>query len=324
MAKKHLLLVNLGSPEHLTLTAIRNFLQEFLTDKRVVGLPRYLWYPILYGIILPLRVPKLLLKYKSIYLANGKSPLIYYTAGQAQGLQALLDADSSVDYAFCYGSKLFSIDAVLKRKSLHMKCNSELIIVPLFPQYSSATSAAVFDQVAQFYAREKFIPSLRFIHGFAVNRIYIKALANSVRKLWSVNPQQLPAKLLVSFHSIPLRMVAAGDSYPQECELTFNLLCKELQLKPGQDAILSYQSRFGGGKWLAPATNTIIQELAQSGNLVLDVLCPGFVSDCLETLEEIAIQYRELFLFHGGQELRYIPALNDSQEVARILQEICT
>ena len=316
--KKLILLVNLGSPEDLTVGAIRDFLRQFLSDQRVVGLPKLLWYPILYGIILPIRAKKLLHKYEQIWLKDHGTPLSYYTRCQAEQLQQqYANSQTIVDYAFCYGSR--SIVSKLSELSQQYNLN-EVVLIPLYPQYSSSTTAAAFDQLSAYYRHAYFIPQLRFINSFATNASYIQALAKSVRSGWARDGRS--DKLMVSFHSVPVKLVEAGDSYIEECKATFNLLCHELAINATQDAVLCFQSKFGKAKWVEPATEVVIKDLAIKGINTLDVICPGFVSDCLETLEEVAIQYRDLFIQSGGTKLNYIPCLNDSPDLIKVLAEL--
>ena len=316
-AKKLILLVNLGSPEGLSVGAIRNFLRQFLSDQRVVGLPKLLWYPILYGIILPIRAKKLLHKYAQIWLKDHGTPLSYYTQCQAEKLQTLVKSNGVVDYAFCYGSR--SIAAQLSKLDQEHRF-SELVVLPLYPQYSSSTTAAVFDQVSEYYRRAYYVPRINFINSFATNSDYIAALANQVREQWLLTGRS--DKLMVSFHSVPVKLVESGDSYIQECQATYHLLCQELGLSIENDAVLCFQSKFGKAKWVEPATDFVIKELATNGVKSLDVICPGFVSDCLETLEEVAIQYHDLFIQCGGTKLNYIPCLNDSPNLIKVLANL--
>ncbi len=315
--KKLVLLVNLGSPETLSVGAIRNFLRQFLSDQRVVGLPKLLWYPILYGIILPIRAKKLLHKYAQIWLKDHGTPLSYYTRCQAESLQKLVGSKYVVDYAFCYGSR--SIAARLNELSETHRF-SDLTIIPLYPQYSSSTTAAVFDQVSDYYRQAYFVPRINFVNSFATHPAYITALANQVRNQWNKNERG--DKLMVSFHSIPVKLVESGDSYIQECSATYQLLCQELGINAETDAVLCFQSKFGKAKWVEPATEAVTKELAANGVKTLDVICPGFVSDCLETLEEVAIQYHDLFIQSGGTKLNYIPCLNDNQDLIKILSDL--
>lgn len=315
-SRKLILLVNLGSPDELSVIAIRKFLRIFLSDQRVVGLPKLLWYPILYGIILPIRAKKLLHKYQQIWHSSNMSPLVYYTREQSRLLQEKIANGYVVDYAFSYGNT--SIDEVLTQdKYKHLE---ELIVLPLYPQFSSSTTASVFDQLANYYAGKYFIPEIRFINSFYDNPVYIRAIADKVRRHWELNGRA--ERLLVSFHSVPVALIEKGDSYLEECKLTYFLLCKELGINPEVDAKLSFQSKFGRAKWVEPATSNVVELFAKSQIKTVDVVCPGFMSDCLETLEEIAIMNKEHFIVNGGHDLRYISCLNDDPVVADILNEL--
>lgn len=315
-SRKLVLLVNLGSPDELSVVAIRKFLRIFLSDQRVVGLPKLLWYPILYGIILPIRAKKLLHKYQQIWHSSNSSPLVYYTQEQSRLLQEKIANGYAVDYAFSYGST--SIAEVLNQeKYKHLE---SLIVIPLYPQFSSSTTASVFDQLAKYYRAKYFIPEIRLINSFYNNPVYIKAIADKIRQHWELNGRA--ERLLVSFHSVPVALIEKGDSYFEECKLTYFLLCKELEINPEVNAKLSFQSKFGRAKWIEPATSDVVELFAKSQIKTVDVVCPGFMSDCLETLEEIAIMNKEIFIANGGQDLRYISCLNDNPVVADILNEL--
>lgn len=313
---KLILLVNLGSPEVLSISAIRKFLREFLSDKRVVGLPRILWYPILYLFILTFRVNKLFGKYKSIWHKSGLSPLDYYTRRQAEILQNSFDVSTKVDYAYSYGHSTVAD----KLSLLHEKyLIEELVVLPLYPQYSSTTTAAVFDSVNKFYKNKLYIPKLSLINSFCDNENYIQLLADSIRNHWAI--YGMPDKLLMSFHSIPEKLVQNGDVYQKECEITFNKVCINLGVN-NDFAIICYQSKFGKAKWIEPNILNVIDGFVDTPVKTIDVICPGFISDCLETLEEISIEDRKYFLDKCGGDLRYINCLNDTEEISHLLIDI--
>jgi ferrochelatase len=314
---KVVLLVNLGSPEQLSVKSIRVFLRDFLSDKRVVGLPKFIWYPILYGIILPFRAKKLIHKYQQIWLENGESPLCYYTKKQTELLSQLFDGlTTRAAYAYSYGAQ--DIKQVLH--DLHATSQiDQLIVIPLYPQYSSSTTASVFDQIGSYYQQKYYIPEIKFINSFAANSSYIELLANKVKNHWSQVGKA--DKLVVSFHSIPQKLVDNGDTYQKDCELTYKLLCAALNLN-NNEAVLCYQSKFGRAKWIEPSTESTIKQLAKSSCMTIDVICPGFVSDCLETLEEIKVDYAGLFKRNGGNELRYIACFNDDVQFSNLLKEL--
>lgn len=312
-----ILLVNLGSPDFLTTRSIRKFLQKFLSDRRVVALPRLIWYPILYGIILLLRPKKLINKYREIWLYNTVSPLVHYTKLQAKQLNdAINDEHTKVCYAFSYSNP--EISSVLDEVSLNHQI-TYLQVIPLYPQYSSTTTAAVFDAVANYYKTKKYLPSIRLCHGFANNKLYIKAIANKIKDSFTKNGRG--DKLIFSYHSLPVNLCENGDTYYDECLLTTKLVAQTLNLHDSQ-YIMTFQSKFGSQKWISPATIDTIVELGCSGIKSLDIVCPGFVSDCLETLEEIAITNKQAFLNNGGVTYNYIQCLNDDNSFTDVLKDL--
>lgn len=312
--KTGVLLVNLGTPDAPTAGAIRRYLKQFLSDPRVVELPRWLWLPVLYGIILPLRPRRLVEAYEKVWTAAG-SPLMAISRAQCEALQQELGPHIRVELAMSYGEP--SIPRALK--ALDTEGVGRVVVLPLYPQYSATTTAAVFDGVFQVFQHSRRIPELRTIASYATHPQYIAALADSVRAHWET--QGRVEHLLMSFHSIPQRYVAAGDPYQRECEATAQQLALALNLEPAQWSI-SYQSRLGREPWLQPYTDVALPQLAGRGVREVDVICPGFAADCLETLEEVAIRYAELFVESGGRRLRYIPALNDSAPHVRALSAV--
>jgi protoporphyrin/coproporphyrin ferrochelatase len=317
--KTGVLLVNLGSPEAPTPKAIRAYLKEFLSDSRVVDVEPLLWWPILNLIILNTRPKKLAAKYQAIWTNDG-SPLVAtgkrLAEGIAQHLAMPSGADVPVVLAMRYGAP--SIEGALAE--LDAQGVGRIVLLPLFPQYSASTSAAAFDAVFSALTRRRWLPALTTISSYHDQAGYIDALAKHVEAHW----QQLGrrAHLLLSFHGIPQRYFDLGDPYYCHCQKTARLLAERLQLAT-DDWSLSFQSRFGREEWLKPYTDAHLADLAQRGIHTLDVLAPGFAADCLETLEEIAVEYAELFAALGG-ELRYIPALNDTAEHVHALAEILT
>lgn len=312
--KTGVLLVNLGTPDAPTPAAIRSYLREFLSDPRVVEIPRILWLPVLYGFILPFRPKKLVHAYSSVWSERG-SPLLDVSRQQAAKLQTLLGVDVPVALAMTYGSP--SIPGGLAE--LKQKGAQRVIVLPLYPQYSGTTTAAVSDAIFRVLAGERHIPELHTINDYHAHPAYIEALAANVRAHWQANGAA--EHLLMSFHSIPQRYVDQGDPYDAQCKVTAQLLADALQLKPGQWSI-SFQSRLGREPWLQPYTDIILPQYAAKGIKTLDVICPGFSADCLETLEEVAIRYRADFLAAGGKEFRYIPALNADAEHIRMMQTL--
>lgn len=296
-----ILLVNLGTPDKPDAPAVRRYLREFLGDKRVIQASRLLWWPLLNLLIAPTRAPKTAKLYQKVWQADG-SPLLVYSQQQQQALAAQFP-DHAVELAMTYGQP--SIKAALDR--LEAQQVERLLVLPLYPQYSATTSAAVFDVLARELRYRPRVPNLVFINGYADQNAYIEALAASVRQHWATSGK--PQRLLLSFHGMPVQYVEAGDPYYQQCQQTARLVAERLQLTP-EEWQLCFQSRFGPKQWLQPYTDQLLTELPKQGITDIDILCPGFAADCLETLEEIAETNRELFLHQGGRRYDYIPALN--------------
>jgi ferrochelatase len=312
------LLVNTGTPTAPDATAVRRFLRPFLSDPRVVELPRWLWLPLLYGVILPLRSPRSAANYRRVWLPGG-SPLAVHSAALAAALQYQLDqhapAPHRVAVAFLYSAP--GVASALR--SLCAAGCTRIVVLPLYPQYSGTTTAAAHDQVGAALRSLRALPELRLLRDYHLATGYIAGLASSVRAHWQQHGRG--ERLLMSFHGIPQRCVKLGDPYEQQCRATADALAAALQLDPAQWS-LSFQSRFGKARWLEPATDRTLTQLGKRRIAQLDVICPGFAVDCLETLEEIAIGGRELFRHAGGGELRYIAALNGTPEHARALSEL--
>lgn len=304
------LLVNLGTPEAPTAKALRPYLKQFLSDPRVVEIPRIVWWLILNGIILNTRPKKSALKYASIWTAEG-SPLKVHTERQTKLLKGLLGESGRknilVDYAMRYGHP--SIASTLDR--LKAAGAARIVVVPLYPQYAASSSASVFDDVATWVQKTRNVPALNFIRSFPADQGYIAALAASVREHWEKIPRG--EKLIMSFHGIPKRSVDLGDPYYNECQTTGKLLAHALQLAESE-YLITFQSRFGAAEWLQPYTQPTLERLARDGVHSVDVICPGFVADCLETLEEISMECKEAFHANGGKEFHYIPCLNERQD----------
>jgi len=311
------LLVNLGSPQAATRREVARFLRPFLLDRRVVEVPRLLWWPLLRGVVIPLRAGRVARAYQAIWQDCG-SPLRCYTEGLAARVQEQggpLGRPLQVRWAVTYGEP--GIAGELER--LQGEGIDTIVVVPLFPQYSATTTGAVYDQLAAFVQRQRNIPDLRVVKRYANLPEYIAALADSVRAHWRTHGRG--ERLLMSFHGIPQRCAELGDPYPHDCETTARSLAETLQLAPG-DWQLGYQSRFGRQQWLQPYTATILAQWARSGVGVADVICPAFATDCLETLEEIGRQNAEMFCALGGRALRLIPCLNDRREHAQVLRAL--
>jgi len=291
-------LVNLGTPSAPTPRAVRRYLGEFLMDPRVVSLPRWLWGPLLYLVILPLRSRRVARKYAEIWMDEG-SPLAVYTRRLAQAVQQRMP-QARVVHAMRYGSP--SIPEVFA--ALRADRVGRVIVLPLYPQYSTTTTASVDDLVR----RTRNMPT-HSIHDYHRDPRWVQAIADSIRAHWSANGRG--DTLVFSFHGLPQRLVDAGDPYAAQCEAGVAAIAEALALKAGEYR-LTYQSRFGKERWLEPATVNVLGELARGGVKKVDVVCPGFAVDCLETLEEIAMQNAEVFREAGGEALRYIPCLNDA------------
>lgn len=318
MEKIGILLVNLGTPDAPTKQALRPYLKQFLSDPRVVEIPRFIWWPILNGVILNTRPGKSAQKYAQIWTPDG-SPLLAHTRKQALMLKGYLGertrAPLVVDFAMRYGNP--SIASVMTR--LKEQACERILVVPLYPQYAASSTATVLDAIHDILRRERNLPELRVIKHYHEHPGYIAALAGSVLDYWMQNGR--PDKLVMSFHGIPKRSVERGDPYYQECQNTGALLAAALGLKEDQFQI-TFQSRFGRAEWLQPYTAQTLMMLGKQGVGRVDVICPGFSSDCLETLEEIAMECKADFLKAGGKEYHYIPCLNERDDWIKALCDI--
>ena len=304
-----ILLCNLGTPDAPTPAAVRRYLAEFLADPRVVEIPRALWLPLLYGLILPLRSAKSAAKYQAIWTPEG-SPLKVWTERQARRLQGWLGEHGHrvrVAYAMRYGTPSIAsqLDALKEAGA------DRILVLPAYPQYSGTTTASVVDAVNDWSRGQRALPELRFVNRYHDDRGYILALARRIERHWREHGR--PDHLVMSFHGVPERTLLLGDPYHCECRKTARLLGESLQLAPEQYTV-TFQSRFGKAKWLEPYTQPTLEAMARQGTQRVDVVCPGFTSDCLETLEEIAMECRDAFLAAGGREFRYIPCLNDETD----------
>lgn len=302
-------LINLGTPEAPTAPALKRYLREFLSDPRVVEIPKPIWWPILNGIILNTRPKKSAEKYAAVWTKEG-SPLKVHTEKQAKLLAGLLGERGhylKVTWAMRYGSP--SLPDVLTR--LKGEGAGRILLLPMYPQYAAGTTATALDAASAWLQRTRNQPEIRSIRNFHDDAGYLAALEQTVRAHWQKN--DLPdagTRLLMSFHGLPWRSLDLGDPYHCECLKTGRLLAERLNLQPGQYEI-SFQSRFGRAEWLQPYTAPTLEALAKAGVKRVDVICPGFVADCLETLEEIALEGKATFLAAGGREYHYIPALNE-------------
>ena len=300
-ANTAVLLVNLGTPDAPTASAVRRYLAEFLHDRRVVDLSRWLWCPVLHGAILPLRSPRVAANYRKIWMEGRGSPLRVHTAELADALASRLP-ELRVAMAMRYGKP--SLPEVLRGlRGESLKC---LLVLPLYPQYSATTTASVLDAIAREFAQWSDLPELRAVRDYHRDPGWLDAIADKIRAARATAPGE---KLLLSFHGIPERYARRGDPYPRECEASAQAIAQRLRLAPDQWKF-AYQSRFGREPWLGPATVDVLRDWARAGVARVDVACPGFAVDCLETLEEIAMQNAEQFVKKGGVGLNYIPALN--------------
>lgn len=314
------LLVNLGTPDAPDAPSLRRYLKQFLSDPRVVEIPRLLWWPILNGIILNTRPKKSAAKYASIWMPDG-SPLRVHTERQSALLAEVLNRENPpvmVDWAMRYGRP--SIPDALSR--LKAQGAERILLLPMYPQYAASTTATVVDAAAAWLQQTRNQPELRFVRHFHDDPAYIAALAASVSKHWEIHGRPgARDKLLLSFHGLPKRSLDLGDPYFCECQKTARLLVEALGLLQGQYQV-SFQSRFGKAEWLQPYTTATLEQWARDGVERVDVICPGFVADCLETLEEIAQEGREDFLAAGGREYHYIPALNENPDWIEALADL--
>lgn len=296
------LLVNLGTPDSPEPRALRRYLAEFLADPRVVELPRPIWFPILYGVILPFRAPRSAALYRSIWTVRG-SPLACLSQDLAAALGARLSGRARVALAMRYGEPSVS----RQMRSLRERGVERLVVLPLYPQYSGTTTASVFDAVTAELGRWRRWPELHLIADYHDDARWIDAVAGTIRTHRAAQTE--PGHLLFSFHGIPQRCVDQGDPYADQCHAGARAIAHRLGLGDA-DWSLSFQSRLGRAQWLTPYTDQTVRALAAQGIRHLDVVCPGFAVDCLETLEEIAVQNADFFRAAGGESLHYVPALN--------------
>jgi ferrochelatase len=312
------LLTNLGTPDAPTTSAVRRYLREFLSDRRVVDLPRPLWLPILHLFILPLRPRRSAHAYSSIWSDNG-SPLLHIARLQAAALEKLMRSEIAAPLHATVGMGYGNPSMRSGLEELRERGCGRVLVLPLYPQYSSPTTGSAFDAVTKVLTSWRTVPEMRWISGYHQHPGYIGALANSVREFWQEHGE--PSRLLLSFHGLPKRYDTAGDPYRAQCEQTARLLATALEL-PEESWALTFQSRFGREEWLQPYTDMTLRAWGGDGLERVHVICPGFSADCLETVEEIDIQNRQFFLESGGGEFRYIPALNERPDHVRALADL--
>ncbi|MET0356519.1 MAG: ferrochelatase [Cellvibrio sp.] len=300
------LLVNLGTPDAPTASALRRYLAEFLSDGRVIEIPKIIWWFILHGIILRVRPKKSAAKYASVWTPEG-SPLLTISQQQTTAIQKLIGDAALVKLGMRYGNP--SIQKALRE--FQQAGIRKIIVLPLYPQYAAATTGSTFDAVTRELQKWRFVPELHFINNYCDHPLFIDALSKSIQE--DFNQHGKPEKLLLSYHGMPKRNLDLGDPYFCFCQKTTRLLAEKLKLEK-EDYITTFQSRFGYAEWLQPYTDKTIEELAQKGIKNIAVISPAFSADCLETLEELAMENRDIFKHAGGVDYRYIPALNDRDD----------
>ena len=299
--KTAVIALNLGTPDHATKKSVKKYLLEFLSDRRIIKRQGLLWQIILRGIILNIRPKKSAKNYQSIFREDGVSPLLHYTKTIADRLSHELDMN--VIPAMRYGNP--SIKSALDY--LHHKKYNKVIILPLYPQFSFTTTLSCFDKVYEYYKKKPYMPELSFLTEYYQNKQYINAVADSIKQKWKNNKAD---KLVISFHGIPKSYVRDGDPYYDQAMLTGKNIVNALSLTD-DEYVITFQSRFGPEKWLQPYTDKTLEYLAKNGVNSVDVVCPGFSCDCLETLEEIEEENKDIFLKSGGKQYNYINCLND-------------
>ncbi len=322
-AKTGILIINLGTPDAPEASAIRHYLAEFLSDPRIIEMPRWLWKLILHGVILRFRPAHITPAYRSIWGEDG-SPLLSTSKQQLEKIKSQISPLFRHPVEFALGMRYGqpSIASALRKLQAHNV--QRLLVLPLYPQYSATTTASTFDAIAQELMSWRWIPALRMLNQYHDHPAYIEALANSITEFWQTRPQA--DMLLFSFHGLPKRYLMAGDPYFCQCQKTARLLADKLGLEKHRWQI-SFQSRVGRDEWLKPYTDETLKTLPGKNKKSVQVICPGFAADCLETLEEINIQNREWFMEAGGEHFDYIPALNAApghiDMLSRIIKEQC-
>jgi ferrochelatase len=304
------LLANLGTPDAPTPAALKRYLREFLSDPRVTELPKWKWWPILHGIVLPRRAPQSAAAYRRIWTDEG-SPLLVLGREQARKLEHALQRRFLGPLHVALGMRYGNPPLERALQELETRSCRRILLLPLYPQYSASTTASTIDALAAAVLRRRRVPELRTVNEYHDAPEYLRALANSVREVWEREGE--PRRLLISFHGIPMRYVAGGDPYPHQCRQTARRLAASLELADDRWAV-AFQSRFGREEWLQPYTDERLRAWGGEKLESVDVICPGFAADCLETLEEIDRENREYFTEAGGGRYRYLPALNDRDD----------
>jgi protoporphyrin/coproporphyrin ferrochelatase len=314
------LLVNLGTPDSTSYFAVQRYLREFLADRRVINTSRLIWLPLLYGVILPFRPIRTARKYRKIWLREG-SPLAVYSARLTAKVGAVLQAHFGGQICVELGMTYGNPSIVRALESLTEQNVRKLLVLPLYPQYCSSTTGSVFDRTSGALQRWRWLPETRFVNDYYHDAGYVDALTARIQGHWAEVGER--SHLLFSYHGIPAAYVAEGDPYQAQSEATTRLVVSRLGLAPDQWSHC-YQSRFGSVEWLQPYTQDTLKVLAARGVRKLTVVSPSFAVDCLETLEEVAIEYRDIFLELGGERLTLVPALNDDDRHAQALAAIVT
>ncbi len=313
-----ILLTNLGTPDAPTPLALRRYLGEFLADPRITEMPRWLWWLILHGIILRIRPRRSARNYQKIWTESG-SPLLNISQAQTQALQQAIKAHFAGPMMIALGMRYGNPSIATGLEQLRQANARRILILPLYPQYSASTTGSTFDAVADVLKHWRWLPDVRFVSHYHDHPAYIRALTIQIKNYWAEHGS--PNKLLFSYHGIPKRFFLAGDPYHCECYKTARLVAEQLDLSEEKWQVV-FQSRFGREEWLKPYTDHTLVVLGKAGMKRVDVICPGFAADCLETLEEIDHTNRQLFLQTGGQEFHYMPALNDNIEHIQALLEL--
>ena len=307
------LICNLGTPESYQTKDVRRFLRQFLSDGRVIEIPKIIWWFILNGIILTLRPSKSAKLYKSVWTKEG-SPLLVFSKKLIEKLKLVTNDDCEVELAMRYGNPNME-EALLSLKNKNCR---KLIVLPMFPQYSGTTTGSIFDEVTRVLSKWRWVPSLNFINSYHDNDYYINALADSVSTHLQKNT---PQKIIFTYHGIPKRNFDLGDPYQCYCQKTTRLVAEKLNLKE-DEYMTTFQSRFGPAEWLKPYTSDTMEELPKKGIKNILVVAPAFSVDCLETIEEIDEENKEIFLNSGGQNFTYVPCLNDSDGHVNFLKQL--
>lgn len=312
--KTGVLLINLGSPERPVCPGLRKYLAEFLMDPRVIEIPKLLRLILVRGIIINVRSHKSAATYRQIWTEQG-SPLLQNSQNLSNKVSELIGEDYHVEVAMRYGKP----SILSKIKKLHEAGINKIITIPLYPQYSASTNGSTFDAVARALSRQRWVPNLVFVSDYYKYDSYIRSIGESIKAHWNENGRA--QKLIMSFHGIPKKYVLKGDPYQAQCIDSANRIAEYLDLQE-QDWMLVFQSRFGAQEWLQPYCDQTLKSLPKQGIKSIDIICPGFSADCLETLEEIEEENKEYFLESGGEQYSYIPCLNDSNDHAELMVEI--